>query len=1009
MADMLIHPESSPGQMATAIKGEAPRLAVMCCGLGSAFTGMGRELYENFPVCRNAMDELAAQADWDVLGLMDEKNLDEINRSRKQIPYLFLLQYAQWKQYVSLGLNPALMSGHSIGELAALCFAGIYSFQSAWHLLDIRAEHMAILEAMPHMQGGMLAVSGPEQTVSQVLSEYPDLRIANHNSPRQYILSGPVESLMAARKNLRHQRVPAFRLNMNLAFHHPAMRVLRELSMRRLNALSMREASIPMLSCVTTNLYPPAQDEICRYIADLDENTVEWVGCLTNMKHNFGISHLLELGPQETLCSLAGDNDPDFLAIPSSRKGSETQAMLDACGRLYELGHLQRKPDEPAKFHFVNVSGEDSIPTLPAETQIIRQILAEVTGIDPENILPGMNLRRDLGIRSSRFPYLLQQANIILNKSVQPEQLLQVSTVGDLAEILAYNRIKGDSAGYRQDNESGHLPFYSPITPLERFTWNEEAVIPLYYDPGANGVILETNTLVAVCSHDQGCMPGLLAGLAPLGLRFALPPSLHARCFPLSQAGSKILPLPLPEKPDQHSLDDALATLSDDYGEIGALLFIPPPLVTNDSDQTGARRLYRNCLQSALRHIRPHTPAYFLQRVIPIHKNELTPEFLDSICPDIQIAKIIWVDERKNLVRDNPDECGDMLAREVAHGSSDRVLWKNAARRKHYCPSSRAFRHIWPAETKEEVSGLFEGECQFSTFAQPVLKTHGHREPSTHQEDVPFYGAAWLPPSCFIRAMAYAGQFLLPQLSPAGFSDIRVHSRMELPDAITRECRVSAKLQAWLPLEGKMTRMARTGMSLRSLHPNGRATDIYKPYVSGLALYAAEISKLRPIWANMPDLSQPSAKLEADSFYDLLGFGQEWRYLSSFSADWSKRGIICGFSPKLDIATGGNWDYNTFLLMLDAAFQGAMGAMELLTAEKPDQLPQPAINFWQLSSIGYIRHTQIDNLSDNKIMNPVLQIRETWRDGNIWRFDAQINAEKPLLTVYHLEFVKSGE
>jgi hypothetical protein len=116
-----------------------PPLAVMCCGLGSVWPGMGRELYDQAPAARAMMDRIAAVAGWDVLALMDETDVEKISRTRWQSPYLFMVELAQWSVLESLGLTPALFCGHSLGELIALCLAGIYSPEVGWYILDTRA------------------------------------------------------------------------------------------------------------------------------------------------------------------------------------------------------------------------------------------------------------------------------------------------------------------------------------------------------------------------------------------------------------------------------------------------------------------------------------------------------------------------------------------------------------------------------------------------------------------------------------------------------------------------------------------------------------------------------------------------------------------------------------------------------------------------------------------------------------------------------------------------------
>ena len=253
-------------------QGDVPPLAVMCCGQGAVWPGMGRELYDHFPAARAAMDRIARAADWDVLALLDETDVEKIGLTRWQQPYLFLLEYAQWSHLASLGLRPSLICGHSLGELIALCLAGVYEPEVAWYILDTRSTHMAELEARATRETGMMAVPAEASVIEEARKTWPQLYVSNYNSPRQFIISGPRDVLLEARKSLRKRRIPAIMLNVSLAFHHPSMRVLRDMSLRRLNALAMQAPQIPMLSCITTRPYPDDQPGICEHIGDLDDD-----------------------------------------------------------------------------------------------------------------------------------------------------------------------------------------------------------------------------------------------------------------------------------------------------------------------------------------------------------------------------------------------------------------------------------------------------------------------------------------------------------------------------------------------------------------------------------------------------------------------------------------------------------------------------------------------------------------------------------------------------------------
>lgn len=188
----------------------------------------------------------------------------------------------------------------------------------------------------------MMAVHAEAGVIEEVRAAWPSLYVSNYNTPSQVILSGPRDALLEARKSLRKRRIPAIMLNVSLAFHHPSMRVLRDLSLRRLNALDIHAPRLPMLSDITTGFYPDDRPSICRYIADLDENSVRWTECVRAMWDRDGIRHFLELGPQDTLCGLVGDIEPRALCLSAGRKGKETEGLRQACARLYALGHLPR-------------------------------------------------------------------------------------------------------------------------------------------------------------------------------------------------------------------------------------------------------------------------------------------------------------------------------------------------------------------------------------------------------------------------------------------------------------------------------------------------------------------------------------------------------------------------------------------------------------------------------------------------------------------------------------------
>ena len=113
-------------------------LALVFPGQGFHYAGMGRELYESFPVIKEWMDRAAAAADFDLLHLLFHDQEENLQKTRWQQPALFAMEYALARYLMSLGLHPVAMAGHSLGELTALCLAGVYSLEDGFRIVNKR-------------------------------------------------------------------------------------------------------------------------------------------------------------------------------------------------------------------------------------------------------------------------------------------------------------------------------------------------------------------------------------------------------------------------------------------------------------------------------------------------------------------------------------------------------------------------------------------------------------------------------------------------------------------------------------------------------------------------------------------------------------------------------------------------------------------------------------------------------------------------------------------------------
>lgn len=959
-------------------------LAVMCCGLGSTWPHMGRELYDNFPVCRNAMDEVATLADWDILSLMDEADADIINQTRKQIPYLFLLEFAQWRQFTALGLAPALMSGHSLGELIGLCLTGALPLDAAWHLLDTRASHMNALEEKSANNSGMLAISAEWPVIENVLAKYPEVKIANINTPRQYVLGGPRSSLLEARKNLRRQRIPAIMLNMGIAFHHPGMRILRDMSLRRLSALSFQAPPIPMFSSVTASLYPGDIPGLLNQMTDLDENTVDWPASLKAMTGNYGIATFLELGPQSTLQSLTRENLPAAVCISTNRKGHEAESMRQAIARLFSLGYLPKALTSPAPGQplaprkAVDTQEDAQKEDLSPEASEIIRIIAEASGLSADAVRLDMDLRRDLALRSSRFPGLLQAAEQRLGREIELENLLDVTTVGDLARLFLQDQPLRKSRDIHKNPASpfGSLPMFFKEGPWIRYVWKPGDVQPdpAPLDPQNIGWPLKPGDIIPVFSADDFIFKEICAALAPRDITPAVPEELLSS-LPLDLR-KKAIPLLCPGWPDRETVTKTLNGLAGKHEAIDEVIFIPP------LDSPEAFAPPENMLRVAI-----------LQRFTAANENQaksawqMARNAMKNLESAPQARFIALLDAPVNPL--DPNLRPDNLAAELLTGNAKNALWINSGIKTdwrqppgRFQKASAAFTTIWPASEAAPGPGIFLGECQFSTFANPALAQHTNINASAH-----------IPHGQLLNPLALAANPLFPGMKLQCLADVSFFQQPGIEPGLTRECRIEAKAGQILSQEGQSVRLCPANLSCRAIRPNGRAKNSWLPVVSSTLVYSGCQVPLRPVWKNPP--KTPSTGSDHEKFYAECQIPETWRLLESLSASPGDgdNAFQARFIYKDTVIAGiKDWEYKNLFHTLDCVIQAAHAIAWSQTGEN-----------WRLADIGYIRFAP-ENVS-RQPAGLICRLAITWRSAAIFRFDAQVENGNLLMTVNHLEFV----
>ena len=297
------------------------KIAFVFSGQGAQYTGMGKELYECSPAAKAVFD-MADSIRQGTSTQCFEADKETLSITVNTQPCVFTADLAAAAAVAEKGIKPDYLAGFSLGEIAALGFGGVMSYEEAFRLVCKRGELMD--KAAKENEGAMVAVMKltPEK-VEELAKQFDSTYPVNYNSPAQTVVATTKENADKLVEAVKAEKGKGVKLAVSGAFHSPFMRSAAEGLGEYLADKELKTPEIPIYSNVTAQ---PYSGDIKQLIKAQAESPVQWQKTVENLIAE-GVDTFIEVGVGKTLAGLIKKINKDVRVF--NVENSETLEALN--------------------------------------------------------------------------------------------------------------------------------------------------------------------------------------------------------------------------------------------------------------------------------------------------------------------------------------------------------------------------------------------------------------------------------------------------------------------------------------------------------------------------------------------------------------------------------------------------------------------------------------------------------------------------------------------------------